>query len=242
MTDRSGDDLDLNLDDGAPAPAHRGGRLRVLAVVAVVAVLVGALAFVAGRVTTIGADPSTTSAEAGFSRDMQTHHRQGVEMALLVYASTSAPDVRTLAYDITTTQGVQTGKMAGWLELWGLSPYSAEPEMTWMTTPGRSAGGHAHGTDGAAHVPGEPMPGLATPAQMAELTARAVPETAAEADVLFLQLMIAHHRGAVDMAVALLDRSSHPVVTSFSRGVVASQESEIELMQTMLESRGQARA
>jgi uncharacterized protein (DUF305 family) len=106
--------------------------------------------------------------------------------------------------------------------------------MTWMTRPGLSGSGSGHdhtGTGG--HSPGDPMPGLATPDQIAALSAA----SDVEAERLFLTLMIAHHQGAVEMADAVLDRSDHSVVRAFAKSVVASQTSEIELMRTMLAQR-----
>ena len=77
------------------------------------------------------------------------------------------------------------------------------------------------------------MPGMATEAQLTELKSL----EGVEAERLFLTLMIAHHRGALEMAESLLDRSSNAVVSTFATGVVASQTAEIELMQGMLAER-----
>ncbi len=191
----------------------------------------GLVGFSIGRLSTL-ADPmpSSTSAEAGFSRDMQVHHNQGVELALLVRDRTEDEAVRLLAFDIATTQGQQSGQMYGWLSIWGVSKAGSEPSMTWMTRPGKSGDGHAHGAD---HVPGEPMPGLATPDQIASLTAA----SGVEAERTFLTLMIDHHQGAVEMAEGLLDRSDHSVVRAFATSVVASQSAEIDLMRSMLAER-----
>jgi uncharacterized protein (DUF305 family) len=214
------------------------GRAWPLALVALVVVLVtGVLAFSAGRLS-VGAPeaPGTTSAEAGFARDMQEHHQQGVELAMIVRDRTDDPQTRLLGYDIATTQSQQAGQLYGWLTGWGLPQAPAEPSMTWMTrraTVGESAGPHGHA---GAHEPGAPMPGLATPAQIAQL--RAV--TGVEAERLFLTLMIAHHRGAVEMADAVLARSDDATVRTFADGVVASQSSEIELMESMLAARASA--
>jgi uncharacterized protein (DUF305 family) len=225
---------------GPATTAGTGARHRSPVAVAIIAVLVlvavAAVAFSVGRLSTLGeATPTDTSAEAGFARDMQTHHNQGVELALIVRDLTDAVDVRTLAYDITTTQATQSGMMYGWLQEWGLSQAGSEPSMTWMTRPGLDGTGHEHGgDDAAAHEPGAPMPGLATSDQIAQLKTL----SGEEAEVYFLQLMIAHHRGAVEMAEAVLDRSTNETVTRFARGVVASQESEIDLMESMLAERG----
>ncbi|KQX05497.1 MULTISPECIES: DUF305 domain-containing protein [unclassified Leifsonia] len=221
---------------GSGGRGGRGGRVAVI-VVAIVAIVVTALlAYSFGRISTLGdPTPTDTSAEAGFARDMQAHHVQGVEMAMIVRDATDDADVRLLAYDIATTQAQQSGQLYGWLNEWGLSQAGSEPSMTWMTRPGASGTEHGHstGADAATHTPGGPMPGMATEAQLTEL--KGLQGVAAER--LFLSLMIAHHQGALEMAVALLDRSTNSVVTTFANGVVASQTAEIELMEGMLAER-----
>lgn len=217
----------------------RIGRWAVVLAASVALVVVAAVAFSIGRLSTLGdPTPSTTSAEAGFARDMQVHHQQGVELAMIVRDATDDEAVRLLAYDIATTQAQQSGQMYGWLAEWGLPQFGAEPSMTWMTRPAEGGddethGGHGTGAAAGAHQPGEPMPGLATPEQVAELQAL----EGVEAERMFLELMIAHHRGAVEMAEAVLARSSYPVVVSLAESIVASQRSEIALMEDMLAER-----
>jgi uncharacterized protein (DUF305 family) len=202
----------------------------LLAGVVVIAV-VAVAAFAAGRLSTLdNPTPSANSAEAGFARDMQVHHIQGVELAMIVRDLTDDPAVRLLAYDIATTQGQQAGQLYGWLTEWQLSQLGSEPSMTWMTRPGRSDTGHEHS---GAHIPGAPMPGLATDAQIAELKAA----TGVEAERIFLTLMIAHHKGAIEMAEAVLDRADNTSVLGFANAVMLSQTSEIKLMQDMLAER-----
>jgi len=77
------------------------------------------------------------------------------------------------------------------------------------------------------------MPGLATDAQIAELTAA----TGIDAERQFLTLMIAHHRGAVEMAEAVQDRASNTSVLGFANSVIISQNAEITLMESMLAAR-----
>ncbi|TFC71335.1 DUF305 domain-containing protein [Cryobacterium sp. TMS1-20-1] len=224
----------------ADAPPSRPRRTLIRAIAAsvlVTALVVGAVAFSIGRLSTIvDATPETTSAEAGFARDMQEHHNQGVELALIIRDRTDDEPVRLLAYDIATTQAKQSGQMSGWLAVWGLPQFAPEPSMTWMTRPGLSGethdGPHTAGSD-AVHVAGDPMPGLATPAQIAALTAA----SGVEAEREFLVIMIAHHQGAIEMAEAVLDRSTNATVQSFATSVVLSQESEIDLMTGMLADR-----
>ncbi|MGY6497819.1 MAG: DUF305 domain-containing protein [Microcella sp.] len=213
-------------------------RVRLLlgaAVLVLIALVAGVLL---GRITAPSAGgpiPSNTSAEAGFSRDMQTHHTQAVEMALLVRDRSDSDEIRLLALDMATAQMQQIGQMAAWLQLWGLPAAPPEPSMTWMTRPALDGGSH-ESHDGVAqhsHTPGEPMPGLATPEQMQQLRAA----DGLEAEVLFLELMIAHHQGGVEMAAAVIERSEHPVVLDLAGGMVRVQQSELDYMTELLEAR-----
>ena len=53
--------------------------------------------------------PADDSAEAGFARDMATHHAQAVEMGFVIRDRSTDPELRTLAYDIISTQSTQRG-------------------------------------------------------------------------------------------------------------------------------------
>ncbi len=104
--------------------------------------------------------------------------------------------MRTVAYDIITSQQQQAGQMYGWLVQWGLDQTGSRPPMAWVG--GEHAAAHA-GPDGS-------MPGMATPAQLAELKAA----SGVEAERIFLRLMIDHHTGGVAMAEAARGRRAHP--------------------------------
>ncbi len=210
----------------------RPGPGAIVVTALVTAVVVGAVAYSVGRMSTPGHPaPGSTSAEAGFARDMQVHHIQGVEMAMIIRDRTEGEDVRLLAYDIATTQGHQAGQLYGWLGEWRLRQAGSEPPMTWMMRPG----GSDEEGDQAAHAMGALMPGMATRAQMVELSAA----SGVEAERLFLSLMIAHHQGALEMAEAVLDRTDHPGVLTFADAVLVSQASEIDLMTRMFAERGE---
>jgi uncharacterized protein (DUF305 family) len=215
-------------DDEAPtAPARRWW------VVALVLLAVAALAFAIGRFSTFGAQsqgsaPGTTSAEAGFARDMQVHHAQAIQMAMEIYRKTDDPELRVLAYDIATGQAAQRGEMYDWLVKWGL-PQSGEPMMSWMSG---SGAGHAHGgadgealTDDEAHA----AMGMASADEIAALESA----TGQEADCLFLELMIRHHEGAIPMAEALLELGSDPRALQVAQAIEDGQTAEIDAMESM---------
>ncbi|MCT9934494.1 DUF305 domain-containing protein [Planotetraspora sp. A-T 1434] len=167
--------------------------------------------------------PADDSPEAGFARDMQTHHAQAVSMAMIVRDRTTDAEVRTLAYDIALTQQQQIGQMFAWLDMWGLSQTSLAPPMTWTQQGHRSMG----------HTTAAPMPGMATSSQLKQL--EGAQGRAAEAR--FLRLMIAHHKGGVDMARAALRLSGDERVRRLAEAIVAAQEGEISLMERMLSTK-----
>jgi uncharacterized protein (DUF305 family) len=169
--------------------------------------------------------PGPESPEAGFARDMATHHAQAVEMSLLIRDTTSDAALRTLAYDIIVTQSTQRGVFMGWLQAWGAPQTSTRPRMAWM--PGHAA---APPTAGAA-VP--LMHGMATEAEMQRLReARGV-----AAEVVFLQLMIRHHEGGIVMARALEGLSRRDEVVGMARSIDSTQRAEIAEMREMLATR-----
>jgi uncharacterized protein (DUF305 family) len=199
-----------------------------MAVIAVgLIVLGGGLAVLLGIGEDDAARPGTV--DVGFSRDMSRHHLQGVEMANLVPDRSADPAVRGLAFDISTTQTNQVGRMHGWLALWGYSPTGGEV-MAWMD--GMHMGSDAHAGHTAAA--GSPMPGMATEEELARL--RSLQGKAFDVD--FLQLMLRHHEGGLEMAQYGAERAEVPAVQALARSIAQSQTAESDLMTRMLKERG----
>jgi uncharacterized protein (DUF305 family) len=219
-------------DEGAARTAPRRWVVVVLACLAI-----AGLAFAIGRFSTFGAAataPTTDSAEAGFSRDMQVHHAQAIAMAMEIYRKTEDEELRVLAYDIATGQAGQRGEMFDWLVQWGL-PQSGGAMMGWMAA---SEAGHEHGaaTPGATLTDDEARAamGMASDAELRELAAA----TGQEADCLFLELMIRHHEGAIPMAEAVIELGSQPRVLSVAESIRAGQTAEIDAMESMRQRLG----
>ena len=210
-------------------------RARLVAAFLVVAVVLALAAFAIGRFAApVPRIPSTTSAEAGFARDMQVHHQQAVELSMLVRDLTDDPEVRLLAYDMALTQAQQSGQMFGWLASWGL-PQRGEPAMTWMTRPALDGSLHdmASMGDGTSLAPGDPMPGMATFEEVQQRSAA----TGAEAERLYLELMIDHHLGGIEMAETVLERTENPAVRALAHSIVTGQTAELELLERLLAAR-----
>jgi uncharacterized protein (DUF305 family) len=199
------------------------GALTVIAAVVVISVRSGPVA------------PGDNSVAAGLARDMIDHHAQAVDMATIIQARTKDPAIRTLATDIALTQTNQMGQMQGWLNDWNLSLGRSGPQMAWMNRDGgmHMGGGSTMDPSLMRLRPDGLMPGMATQAQVNQL--RTLPS--AEADKLFLQLMIAHHRGGVAMAQTALAETTERVVVRLCRTIVTDQQLEIVQKTQMLQER-----
>ncbi len=69
-------------------------------------------------------------------------------------------------------------------------------------------------------------------------TDMAVPLTG-NADVDFVQGMIPHHQGAIDMAKIVLEHGKDPEIRKLAEEVIAAQEGEIAMMKAWLAENGQ---
>jgi uncharacterized protein (DUF305 family) len=157
-----------------------------------------------------------TDADVRFMTDMIGHHAQALEMARMAPTHGAGASVQTLAARIVAGQQDEIAIMQQWLRDRG----RPVPEVG-------GHGAHGHGGHDVA------MPGMLSPAQMAELE-RA---RGSEFDRLFLMYMIEHHRGAVVMVDALLasdGAAQDPVVFRLAAEIHAEQTTEIARMQRML--------
>ncbi|RJT77760.1 DUF305 domain-containing protein [Arthrobacter cheniae] len=208
---------------------------RVLLILSGIAVLaLFALAFSAGRVSAGPSYPNTTSADAGFARDMQVHHNQAVEMSMIVRDNVTDETLRTIAYDIALTQQQQAGQMYAWLEEWTLDQSSSQPRMEWMAGGSGDHGDMAMGAgaDAGSMLTSEGlMPGMATGVQLDELRS-ARGEDAAR---LYLELMINHHEAGVEMAAAGVELADTEQVRTLATKIQSGQQAEITLMRSLLE-------
>jgi uncharacterized protein (DUF305 family) len=188
-------------------------------VAALLALAVAATALVTWLVVRPGTPGDPSAVDTGFTVDMRTHHQQAVELSLLELANGENDVARSFAQEIIIRQEFELGLMTAELDDWGIDTATRPDEaMAWM---GMS-------------VPVEEMPGLATPEQLDELRAA----RGAEADALFLELMVEHHRGGVHMAEHAADNASTEDVRQLASGIERVQRVEINEMLDTAEREG----
>ncbi|MCH7672399.1 MAG: DUF305 domain-containing protein [Proteobacteria bacterium] len=149
-----------------------------------------------------------------FLQGMIPHHAQAKEMSALAEDRSNNDMVLAVAQRITLSQDDEIGMMQGWLEERDLEV----PDQM------------VHHRDGF-----EMMPGMLSAEQMAELEDSA----GAAFDRLYLEGMIQHHQGALDMVEELLEQqgsAQDPLLYEFTSDVTSDQISEIERMDTVLAS------
>lgn len=203
------------------APAGAAGSRRYGIAALALAVVVGLLlGYASGWLAPKLAQPGESSVEAGFARDMSTHHAQAVELGLIAFQRASDAEVRQVGMDIATMQQGDIGALALLLRQWRLDPTGSQPQMAWM--PGGSM--LEHGL----------MPGMATPEQMTRLRNA----TGEELDVLFCQLMLRHHLGGIHMVDELLRSSGNADLRALAETMKAGQVKELAELHRLLERLG----
>ena len=162
---------------------------------------------------------------------MIPHHEQALELSTLVLGASDIRDrTRALAEFIVADQAAEIQTMRAWQDAWRKAIPAGE------VTGGAVQAGH-HGAPSTAAVPTgcgghghAAMAGMATPEQLAALDAA----DGAAADRLFLELMIAHHEGALEMATVAVTDGSNAFVRTSGKHVLVEQEREITAMTALL--------
>jgi len=136
--------------------------------------------------------PGPDSVDVAFLQDMRRHHDQATVMSLdVVRRGDADPQVRAVAEEILLGQQLESGLMVQLLRSWGREEQSDDDAP--------------------------PMPGMATEEQLAQLRSlRGV-----EADRMFVELMIAHHQGGIDMALRAAEEASSDDVRELAVPVLA---------------------
>jgi uncharacterized protein (DUF305 family) len=151
------------------------------------------------------------AADIEFAQGMIAHHEQAIEMAeIALDPNTGASaEVVDLATRIQAAQDPEVELMTAWL--------TAAGESVTMDT----SDGHDMSS----------MEGMMSADQMDELASM----TGAEFDQMWLEMMIAHHEGAVSQSETVKADGSNADVLLLADQIITAQQAEIAEMQALLE-------
>ncbi|HEX7824538.1 MAG TPA: DUF305 domain-containing protein [Mycobacterium sp.] len=153
------------------------------------------------------AEADFNMADSMFAMMMIPHHQRAVEMSDMILAKSDVDQqVLDLAQQIKDAQQPEIDTMQGWLDDWGMS--ADDMDM----------GDMDHGG------------GMMSEEDMAQLEAA----TGADAARMFLEQMIEHHKGAIEMAETELADGKNPDAKELAQAVVDTQSAEITTMEDLL--------
>ena len=175
-----------------------------------------------GPTDPLAAEPVITGEPAGFNAadvafatNMVPHHKQAVDLSTMVPERTNNPELVELADRITATQVPEINILNVFLVQWNENPEIGS-------------------ADENAHHEGHAMQGMVDDATMARLKTLQGPEF----DRLWLQSMISHHQGAIEMAEAEIADGKNVDAVAMAEMMATTQKAEIEQMKKMLEGTG----
>lgn len=163
------------------------------------------------------ASPSAShnSADVDFLQDMITHHAQAIVMGDLAKDELTDAKVKGIAARISAEQKPEMGGMATLLKGWDekVPPQAKNPNF------GAREGHSSHSS----------MPGMASQEDLDELGSA----KGADADRLYLDLMIAHHEGALTMCATLARKGTDEQTEELGDDIRVTQTKQISQMKEM---------
>jgi uncharacterized protein (DUF305 family) len=160
-------------------------------------------------------EPVITGQPAGYNADdvafatnMIPHHQQAVELSAMVPDRSTNAELVALAQQISAAQQPEINVMKVFL-------------VQWNENPDTSSGHTGHGNT---------MQGMVDAATMTKLESL----NGQEFDELWLESMIGHHQGAIEMAKAEIANGDNVDAKALAKNIVTTQEAEIGQMKQML--------
>ena len=149
--------------------------------------------------TTATTAAATAPYDLQFLDTMSHHHQMGVDMVKAAEGKFAHKELADAARKMVADQQKEIAQMKAWRDQW----YS-----------------------GAAPAPNMNMPGMASPMNMD--TSHMTSMSGHALDMMFIDMMIPHHEGAVAMANDALANAEHAEIKELARKIVDAQTREIE--------------
>jgi uncharacterized protein (DUF305 family) len=161
-------------------------------------------------------------ADVIFATDMIPHHAQAIEMVTLSDTRMLDPEVKQLADNIRAAQSPEVETMVDWLTAWG-------EEIPETSLDHANAG---HDMDDMPSMESSDMPGMMSDDDLEELAG------ASDADFqdMWLEMMMEHHQGAVEMAKTEQAEGKYSDAVSLAESIETAQLAEIEQIKQLLGS------
>ena len=151
---------------------------------------------------------------------MIPHHEQAIELSAMAPDHSTNAELIALAAKISAEQEPEIKALRVFLVQWDENPDDDASQ-------GQDGGQGEHGGHGA-------MAGMVDEATMAKLQSL----HGAEFDTLWLQSMISHHQGAIEMAKAEVANGQNGDVKRMAQTMIDTQQAEITQMDQMLKGGG----
>ncbi|GDY33432.1 DUF305 domain-containing protein [Gandjariella thermophila] len=177
-----------------------------------------------------GAQGDHNQADVSFAEQMIPHHQGAIAMAAMVATHTTNPQIRDLATRIQNAQQPEITQMTAWLSRWdgaAATPTSPMPEANHGPMGPMPSGSGMPGMGSMGSVPG-----MMTPEEMGQLQQA----NGADFDRMWLQMMIKHHQGAIDMAKTELAQGSNAEAKELAQKIIDAQQAEITQMRSLSRS------
>lgn len=157
-------------------------------------------------------------ADVAFATDMIGHHAQAIQMANFTIGREGVdPRIARLAEEIRVDQTREIDTMSGWLRDWD----EPVPETGFATGDGHTHTEDPYGSMGGDH--GD-MPGMMSADEPRTLAEAPVDEF----DALWIQMMVAHHEGAIRMSQEVQEEGRSADVADLAGEIEAAQRAEVK--------------
>ena len=151
-----------------------------------------------------------------FAQGMIPHHEQAIAMSSQAGTRAASQEVKDLAARIDQGQGPEIQQMTQMLQAWG----APRPQPGASSMPGMAGMG----------MGAMPMQGMMSNDQMQQLATQSGPTF----DRNFLQMMMQHHAGAIQMAQIEQVQGVNPQAKQLAGAIISAQQQEITEMQAIL--------
>lgn len=154
--------------------------------------------------------PKDENFDLRFIDAMIPHHQGAMKMAQEALAKSQRPEIKQLAQEIIDAQEKEIAELQGWRKSW--YPNQSETPVMYDASMGQMM----------------PMSQEMRDSMMMNMDLGAADD---QFDLRFMNAMIPHHQGAVDMANQAQQNSDRSEIKTLAQNIISSQQQEISQME-----------